>query len=609
MQNPNVKYLKMPNGYFCLFYRENNILFLRTNTGTDWSSPQILAERTGTTFSICQFGEVCYVLYSSMEGNLYLASSIDFVNWEHKPLMGGTTNSSRPKYFMVPTEDALHMIYHLPTEIKGIESLVYTSFRKGRWENPTQIDRFIPFGRTAFFARRLSRDHIILYYRISRNTWSAREMLLSPYTLGNLTPLVQAPTNFIDICIVNDMERIHTLYIIRNMFRTQVLYQYKQTTAISTPRVLWEDMNCDNALAFLENGKLVLMWTVNGQPLRCISDNNGASFGAVERYTGNFPVQCIKGELISAEGLDYNAMETYGDISKDYNPFLLINASDPIPKLQALPFEKEVQPLSGKQEKPSQPIYFTQEPQPQPNRFTQETSPQRIPFVQETRPSHVAQESQPQRISYGQETAFGRFVQESQPQPTPFVQETQSGLFVQEPASQHTSYGRETQFPYIPQETTRKHVSYEQETQSRNFSPESNPQPISYGQEAQQKPLKKTTSRQNAQKQQLEELTALLAQRSDEITEVNARWKTQISRLESELDALRKENETLKQSLNAQLTKKQRSASVQHIQAPRTEEESQKLQAAENISLPSQEIQQSIADSPKQVDQKTEPEE
>lgn len=88
---------------------------------------------------------------------------------------------------------------------------------------------------------------------------------------------------------------------------------------------------------------------------------------------------------------------------------------------------------------------------------------------------------------------------------------------------------------------------------------------------------------------------------------MNARWKTQISRLESELDAL--ENETLKQSLNARSTKKQRSASVQHIQAPRTEEESQKLQAAENISLPSQENQQSIADSPKQVDQKTEPEE
>lgn len=64
--------------------------------------------------------------------------------------MGRATNSTRPKYFMVPTEDALHMIYHLPTEIKGIESLVYTAFRKGRWETPTQIDRFIALAELPF---------------------------------------------------------------------------------------------------------------------------------------------------------------------------------------------------------------------------------------------------------------------------------------------------------------------------------------------------------------------------------------------------------------------------------------------------------------------------
>lgn len=434
-------------------------------------------------------------------------------------------------------------------------------------------------------------------------------MLLSPYTLGNLTPLVQAPTNFIDISIVNDMERIHTLYIIRNMFRTQVLYQYKQTTAISTPRVLWEDMNCDNALALLENGKLVLMWTVNGQPLRCISDNNGATFGAVERYTGSFPTQCIKGELINAEGLEYNATETYGDISRDYNPFLLINPSGARPKLQALPFEKEVQPLQVNQEKPSQPIYFTQDPQPQANRFAQEIRPQRTPFAQESLPSHVSQEFQPQRITYGQETQFDRFAQEAQRQPTPFVQETQSGLYAQEPASQRTSYGLETQFGHISQEKKPKQFSYEQEMYSGNFSQELNTQHTSYGQETQQKPQKKTTSSQNSQKQQLEELTALLAQRSDEITEVNARWKTQISHLESELDTLRKENESLKQSLNAQLSKNQRLVSIQHIQPPHTEVPNKKLQAAENITLPSQENQQLLPDSPNQVDQKAEPQE
>ncbi len=246
MQNSNVKYLKMSDGFFSVFYRENNILFFKTNLNRGWSSPQVLAERAGSAFSVSQYAQVCYVLYSSLEGNLYILSSKDFVNWERKSLPGSIVNASR--FFLVPDEKTLHLIYSLPTETRGIESLVYMAFIQGRWEKPYYIDRFIPFGKTAFLSRRLRKEHIILYYRTARNVWSAREMLLSPFTMGSLTPMLQAPANFADISIVNDTERIHFLYTIRNMFRTQVVYQYKQATAMSTPRVLWEDSNCDNCL-------------------------------------------------------------------------------------------------------------------------------------------------------------------------------------------------------------------------------------------------------------------------------------------------------------------------------------------------------------------------
>jgi len=591
MQNPNVKYLKMPNGYFCLFYRQSNILFFQSNTSTGWSTPQILAERIGSTFSVCQFGEVCYVLYTTIGGTLNIASSKDFVNWEHEPLNGMTINSSNLKFFIVPTENALHIIYHLPTEAKGIDSLVYCSFRNGRWETPTQIDRFIPFGKTIFLARRLSKEHIILYYRTARNTWCAREMLLTPYTLGSLTPLIQTQTNFVDISIVNDMERIHILYITRNMFRTQVIYQYKQTTAVSTPRVLWEDTNCDNAMAFLENGKLMLMWTANGRPLRCISENNGATFGVVEHYTGSFPTQCLKGELTNADALECNAMETYGDLSRNFNPFLLVNASESRMQIQALPFEQE-QPLPGKQEKKSSPLYYTQEPQP--NRFAQDTQPQGIPFGQEMQLSQFVQDAQPQRAPVKQGAQYSHFTQEPQSQPMPFGQETQP-IPVEVTQSQRTPFEQEMQYSRFTQEAQPN--SFVQETQNNPFRQDS----------LLQKKQKKYTSIQNSQKQQIEELTALLAQRSDEITEVNARWKTQISRLEAELKTLRKENEKLKQSIHAAQVEKKRIASVQHVPSAQTEVKFEKLQAAENIAAQSHETPLPLVEAPEnQMDVKTE---
>ncbi|MBR4283878.1 MAG: hypothetical protein IKT48_04140, partial [Anaerotignum sp.] len=49
-------------------------------------------------------------------------------------------------------------------------------------------------------------------------------------------------------------------------------------------------------------------------------------------------------------------------------------------------------------------------------------------------------------------------------------------------------------------------------------------------------------------RKKIEELSALLAQRSDEIAAVNARWKTHTEKLEQELEKLKTENIQLKQS-------------------------------------------------------------
>lgn len=312
MQNPHVKYLKTKSGYFYLFYYEYGNIFCRSFSHDGWTVPQKIAEKTAPVFSLCQYEDMTYLLYTNGEGQLYLATTADFTQWEHHPLQQKIQNPGNTKFFFLPCGDSFHLIYHQPTESTNVNALVYSVFQNNQWEKPYQIDRFLPMSKTPFLARRLSKEHLILYYRTGRNVLSAREMLLTPYTMGNVTPLIQTPSSFTDLSIVNDSEKIHMLYIVRGMFRTQVVYQYKHTSAISTPRILWEDNNCDNCLVYLQNGKVVLMWTVNGQPMRCISENGGASFGTVEKYTDRFPDRCIKAELINAKTEPFNSSECYG---------------------------------------------------------------------------------------------------------------------------------------------------------------------------------------------------------------------------------------------------------------------------------------------------------
>lgn len=400
MQNPHVKYLKTKNAFYLFYYEQGSIL-CRYYAAEGWTIPQKIAEKTAPIFSLCQYREKTHLLYTNVNGQLFMASTDDFSQWDHHSMAEELKSSGNTKFFLLPTEDTFHLIYHQPTESTGIDALVYTSFQNGKWEKPYQIDRFMPMQKTPFLSRRLSKEHIILYYRTGRNIISAREMLLEPYTMGSVTPLIQTPFPCSDLSIVNDNEKIHMLYIVRGMFRTQVVYQYKHTSAISTPRILWEDNNCDNCMVYLQNGNVILMWTVNGQPMRCTSETGGTSFGAVEKYTDRFPSRCLKAELIGAETSEFNSAECYGE---------------------GTGFLPAIYPLSA----PSAAQKIIRQPIPQPD-----------------------------------------------------------------------------------------------------YS-------------------KAYTALQESHRKQLEELSSLLAQRSDEIASVNARWKAQTEKLEKELTALRQENALLK---------------------------------------------------------------
>ncbi|NLK36680.1 MAG: coiled-coil domain-containing protein 22 [Epulopiscium sp.] len=330
MQAAHVKYLKLNQHGLCILYHELTTLYYKVSVQGGWSYPKTLASNVSSTFSIAEHQNFAYVLYSTLDGNIVLAKTSDFSHWDYRQLISGRKDLIRTKFFILPEEDKFHMIYHLPTELTCIHSLVYAVSENGQWNTPYKIDRFMPFQNVSFFARKVRENHIILYYRTARNVISAREMLLSPYTIGSVNPIIQTPYPCIDLSILNNSERIHLLYIVKSMFRCQVVYQYKEATSISTPRVLWEGSNCENCMVYQQDDKLHFMWIGNGQPYHCCSTDNGGSFQAVEKYTAAFPRRCTKGEFISAEKSPlFDASELYGDIDSNFQPLQFFEKEQP----------------------------------------------------------------------------------------------------------------------------------------------------------------------------------------------------------------------------------------------------------------------------------------
>lgn len=327
MQNPLVKYLKTAEGHIAVFYMEHNRVYCRRQSMAGWHPPLCVAEGVAT-FSLCAYEGYTYLLYPTTDGRLLLAASMDLEHWQNRPLwQEGGRRWQNTACFMIPQKDALHLIYAQKEPENAHAVLEYGVFQKGMWQSQYQISPFLPMLGSPFLGRRLGENHVILYYRTQRNTICAREILLSPFTLGSPVPLLQMNGQCIDISILEDAQTIHMLYIMRTLFRTQVVYRYKNSTNVSRPYVVWEGGNCEHCLLYQESNRLVLFWTAGMQPMRCtceIAQNGlqGSLFGRIEKCTFPFPMQCVKGERISTTQQGYFATEQLGDRQNGYYPVL-----------------------------------------------------------------------------------------------------------------------------------------------------------------------------------------------------------------------------------------------------------------------------------------------
>ncbi len=324
MQNPRIKYLKTATGYFAVFYMEQNRIYCRRETMEGWDAPKCIAEGVAA-FSLCTYEGYTYLLYPTTDGRLLLSASADLLRWNIRTLWNeGGRQWQQDGCFMIPKKDMLHVIYPQKDEINGTAALQYAVFHEGKWQMPYRMDGILTLPGTPFLAKRLGENHIILYYRSQRNTISARELLLSPFTLGSVIPLIQANGQCVDFSILEDAQRLHILYVVRTFFGTQVVYRYREGNTLSRPFVLWEGNHCDMCLLYRENGSMMMLWSAAGQPICCRCENGLP--GRLEQGRFPFPLQCCKGELVCAGENDFGA-EMIGDRQNGYIPMMFSESS------------------------------------------------------------------------------------------------------------------------------------------------------------------------------------------------------------------------------------------------------------------------------------------
>lgn len=298
MREQSIKYLRTAsNELYCFFCQEHTIYYKKYEQN-HWGEPCELAQNTVSNFTLCSNENQIFLLYHVNNGTIHISRTKNGRNWDDKTVFENqTAEGIESKFFMHADKNRLHLIYNILISKKdSIHSLMYTVLENGTWSKPSKIDTIVPFQKTPYFYSILNEHHIIFYYRKNETTVVSREILLEPYTIGTCNTILQLTLPCLDLCFLADENTIHILAILRGFFTCQLVYKNKRDAKLSSPRVLWEGPVSEGCTLFKLNSQLWFLWTYNGLPYYCTSDDNGISISNIHAYKEWFPKNPMKVE-------------------------------------------------------------------------------------------------------------------------------------------------------------------------------------------------------------------------------------------------------------------------------------------------------------------------
>jgi hypothetical protein len=194
-------------------------------------------------------------------------------------------------------EDGITIIYNQPSEERG-SCLYKRRLTDEGWEAPERID----YNRGGVFeVQRLGRDHILLFYQTRGTEWNLCCREITPNKTGALKSIFSTNYHIADTSFLTTQDAIHALFVVKNMFGSQLIYRRNATGEFSAPLVLNEAQRLENCLLYIVRGKLYVSFMQAGSLFFCVSCDMGATFDRPRRYLSKFCHHPAKARYVSEE--------------------------------------------------------------------------------------------------------------------------------------------------------------------------------------------------------------------------------------------------------------------------------------------------------------------
>ena len=282
-------YIIRTNRYINSFYhtRQRGIMRRFFFKGR-WQAEQVIAKNCRDNFTVHYEDDIIYLFCQDSLGDI-TAVTINVSNGSVSRRVVLKNQSDHVlQIFLHPIilDKGLTIIYNTPSlEDRSNYLMTQQLNDNGLWSPASRIDKYWSDN---YEVQRLTSDHLLLFYqtRTLENNLGYRE--ITPEKQGRYN--VYYSTNYFvsdNSCLTTE-NGIHTLFVVKSMFSSQLIYRRNLTGEFSSPMVLYESQRIEKCLMFFIRDNLYVTFIASGYLYISMSDDKGVSFSRPVRYHNKF---------------------------------------------------------------------------------------------------------------------------------------------------------------------------------------------------------------------------------------------------------------------------------------------------------------------------------
>jgi hypothetical protein len=272
----------------CSFYyaRERGIV-RRVFVRGRWQPEEVIAQNARENFTVHLDNGVIYLFCQDAQGNMVLITinTSDNSFNAHVALENKADHVQAITLYPIIMEQGLVIIYNTAAEDHGNYLMIQKTDGDGQWSPATRIDKYWS---SSYDVQRISNDHLVVFYqtRGRENSLGYRE--LTAEEQGRFNIFYSTGYFVSDTAYLTTEHGIHTLFVVKSMFSSQLIYRSKISGEFNDPVVIYEAQRIERCLLFFIRGKLYVTFLAAGQLFMCESTDMGGTFTRPARYRNKF---------------------------------------------------------------------------------------------------------------------------------------------------------------------------------------------------------------------------------------------------------------------------------------------------------------------------------